>query len=211
MKNTNQLGRSMVEMLGVLTVIGVLSAGGLAGYGKAMHKYRVEKAISYISDAIIEYQLFLKRNIGAYPKEKNKMAQSAKEYGLLSSCQPQNSLIAGPEYQTCRFSLGEVYPHFSIDEEANATYYTYMLFATLLKSPKQSCIDFLAPNWSKIIHQKLWRKGKLWITSNLGFQILYSSSVNKLSLSGIIESCNAVCGDGATYCSVVFDFTTIRY
>ena len=31
MKN-NQSGRSMVEMLGVLAIIGVLSAGGLAGY-----------------------------------------------------------------------------------------------------------------------------------------------------------------------------------
>ena len=34
-------GRSMVEMLGVLAIMGVLSVGGLAGYGKVMHKYRV--------------------------------------------------------------------------------------------------------------------------------------------------------------------------
>ena len=40
MKN-NQSGRSMVEMLGVLAIIGVLSAGGLAGYSKAMFKHKL--------------------------------------------------------------------------------------------------------------------------------------------------------------------------
>lgn len=32
----NQTGRSMIEMLGVLAIIGVLSVSGIAGYGKAM-------------------------------------------------------------------------------------------------------------------------------------------------------------------------------
>lgn len=35
MKN-NQIGRSMIEMLGVLAIIAVLSVGGIAGYSKAM-------------------------------------------------------------------------------------------------------------------------------------------------------------------------------
>ena len=41
----NQNGRSMIEMLGVLAIIGVLSVGGIAGYSKAMTKYRINKAI----------------------------------------------------------------------------------------------------------------------------------------------------------------------
>lgn len=44
-----QYGRSMIEMLGALAIIGVLSVGGIAGYSKAMHKYRVNKAISQIT------------------------------------------------------------------------------------------------------------------------------------------------------------------
>ncbi len=36
-------GRSMVEMLGVLTIIGVLSVGAIAGYSKAMMKYKLNK------------------------------------------------------------------------------------------------------------------------------------------------------------------------
>ena len=38
-------GRSMVEMLGVLAIIGVLSVGAIAGYSKAMMKYRLNKSL----------------------------------------------------------------------------------------------------------------------------------------------------------------------
>lgn len=37
----SQSGRSMVEMLGVLAIIGVLSIGGIAGYSRAMIKFKV--------------------------------------------------------------------------------------------------------------------------------------------------------------------------
>ena len=48
MKN-NENGRSMIEMLGVLAIIGVLSVGGIAGYSIAMMKYRTNKTIEQIS------------------------------------------------------------------------------------------------------------------------------------------------------------------
>ena len=44
-----QNGRSMIEMLGVLAIIGVLSVGGIAGYSKAMQKYRINKTIEQIT------------------------------------------------------------------------------------------------------------------------------------------------------------------
>ena len=45
----NESGRSMIEMLGVLAIIGVLSVGGIAGYSKAMTKYRINKTIEQIT------------------------------------------------------------------------------------------------------------------------------------------------------------------
>ena len=39
----NESGRSMVEMLGVLAIIGVLSVGGIAGYTMAMNKYKANE------------------------------------------------------------------------------------------------------------------------------------------------------------------------
>ena len=45
-KNLMELGRSMVEMLGVLTVIGVLSIVGIAGYKKAMNKIKANELMN---------------------------------------------------------------------------------------------------------------------------------------------------------------------
>jgi Tfp pilus assembly protein PilE len=44
-----QYGRSMIEMLGVLAIIGVLSVGGIAGYSKAMMKVKINKTINQVS------------------------------------------------------------------------------------------------------------------------------------------------------------------
>ena len=49
MKYINENGRSMVEMLGVLAIIGVLSVGGIAGYSKAMNKYKINKTTDQVS------------------------------------------------------------------------------------------------------------------------------------------------------------------
>ena len=42
-------GRSMIEMLGVLAIVGVLSVGGIAGYSKAMEKFKIDKALDEYS------------------------------------------------------------------------------------------------------------------------------------------------------------------
>ena len=54
MKNVNESGRSMVEMLGVLAIIGVLSIGGIAGYTLAMNRYRANEALQAASLVAIE-------------------------------------------------------------------------------------------------------------------------------------------------------------
>ena len=45
-------GRSMVEMLGVLAIIGVLSVGAISGYSKAMMKYKLNKQRTQISELL---------------------------------------------------------------------------------------------------------------------------------------------------------------
>ena len=50
-------GRSMVEMLGVLAIIGVLSVGAIAGYSKAMMKYKLNQysqAISMLINNVLQ-------------------------------------------------------------------------------------------------------------------------------------------------------------
>ncbi len=51
---TQAQGRSMVEMLGVLAIIGVLSVGAIAGYSKAMFKYKLNKHAESFSTLLNE-------------------------------------------------------------------------------------------------------------------------------------------------------------
>ena len=44
-----QYGRSMIEMLGVLAIIAMLSIGGIAGYSKAMDKFKINKIVNEYS------------------------------------------------------------------------------------------------------------------------------------------------------------------
>ena len=48
-KYKEQSGRSMIEMLGVLAIIGVLSVGGIAGYSKAMNKFKTNQVADQVS------------------------------------------------------------------------------------------------------------------------------------------------------------------
>ena len=63
-------GRSMVEMLGVLAIIGVLSVGAIAGYSKAMMKYKLNLMTQDLSFLIGELIPFSKEFI-SYSKGTN--------------------------------------------------------------------------------------------------------------------------------------------
>ena len=60
-----QSGRSMVEMLGVLAIIGVLSVGAIAGYSKAMMKYKLNRhaeAVNMLINNVLSIKDKLPRN-----------------------------------------------------------------------------------------------------------------------------------------------------
>lgn len=52
----NEQGRSMVEMLGVLAIIGVLSIGGIAGYTMAMNRYKANELLDLASKLSVAAQ-----------------------------------------------------------------------------------------------------------------------------------------------------------
>ena len=49
MYKTNENGRSMIEMLGVLAIIGVLSVGGIAAFGKMYSRYKINETQNQIN------------------------------------------------------------------------------------------------------------------------------------------------------------------
>ena len=58
-------GRSMIEMLGVLAIIAVLTVGGIAGYSKAMKKYQANKVVGEIIQVLVKWKE-LSENDGWY-------------------------------------------------------------------------------------------------------------------------------------------------
>ncbi len=69
-QTTQESGRSMVEMLGVLAVIGVLSVGGISGYTLAMNKYRANELLAATSKQAILLATQLNRaTVGTLPLE----------------------------------------------------------------------------------------------------------------------------------------------
>ena len=74
-----QCGRSMIEMLGVLAIIGVLSVGGIAGYSKAMMKFKINKTLQQISEIVTNVRTL-------YAQQKNYSGlttQSAVQMGVI--------------------------------------------------------------------------------------------------------------------------------
>ena len=81
-----EVGRSMIEMLGVLAIIGVLSLGGIAGYSKAMEKYKINKAVedySYLIQGLLENIDDIKKMSDADCKHQYSMVEVAYAKGLV--------------------------------------------------------------------------------------------------------------------------------
>jgi Tfp pilus assembly protein PilE len=56
-KLKHQTGRSMIEMLGVLAIVGILSVGALVGYSMAMANYKANQMISELETIIMDTQV----------------------------------------------------------------------------------------------------------------------------------------------------------
>ena len=78
--HSEESGRSMVEMLGVLAIVGVLSVGGIAGYSQAMSKFKVTKAMDQVQTIITNI-----RTLYASQRKYSKFnAQQAQAMGILT-------------------------------------------------------------------------------------------------------------------------------
>ena len=60
-RKSSQLGRSMIEMLGVLAIIGVLSIASISAYSQAMFKHQLNQHLE-------SFSLFLNNAISLLPE-----------------------------------------------------------------------------------------------------------------------------------------------
>ena len=89
-------GRSMVEMLGVLAIIGVLSVGAIAGYSKAMMKYKLNKYSEQMNTVINA----VARNAHSFDNiySQNNVATSLVSYLVKMGEIPSEMVTADPKY-----------------------------------------------------------------------------------------------------------------
>lgn len=78
MKKISQSGRSMMEMLGVLAIVGVLSVGGFAMVGKMQANYEANKVMDEIADLANRVRVVFRDYEGDMPI--NKYIRKAKAY-----------------------------------------------------------------------------------------------------------------------------------
>lgn len=112
MKNTtlNQSGRSMIEMLGVLAIVGVLSVGGIAGYSKAMEKFRQNKTIDAITHLMANIQTAYAKQTSYENLDNGKaIAISAVPDGFLVNGTDTISTVYGGDVTIASISGGDTY------------------------------------------------------------------------------------------------------
>ena len=142
--NNTQSGRSMVEMLGVLAIIGVLSVGGIAGYSKAMFKHKLNSTLDMISQTIANIIELRNKNLGNYLEDTKDMVN----IGIMPYCDINSITPNG----TCPLPLGEIMGGFYSMEPI--TLMNISIFFT--QNPQESCIGFFTSEIYKNIPNSWW-------------------------------------------------------
>ena len=146
-KNINENGRSMIEMLGVLAIIGVLSVGGIAGYSKAMMKYKINKTIEQIT--------LIAGNVRAF------FAPQRNYYGLISGDEGGNMIIKkaklvpeemwgilpGESYESPLHAFGGEFRIQVANKTADVTDGGAFVFI-LWDIPQEACIEISTMDWN---------------------------------------------------------------
>ncbi len=141
-------GRSMVEMLGVLAIIGVLSVGAIAGYSKAMMKYKLNKQAEQIS-SILDYV-----NINLDEFKRSKTTISDNMIPLLTKLDViPKEMIRENQNNVVYDIFGNAVGLKNYYTGGSAYYFEFVLYIN--KGQKESCINLFTI--AKAQRGQLWR------------------------------------------------------
>ena len=130
-----QCGRSMIEMLGVLAIIGVLSVGGIAGYSKAMTKFKINTVLSQFSTIINNIQtLYIQQ------KDFNNLStETAIQMGIIPDEMIASDRLSAFDAFGNDIIIGNAQDNLSLDEN-------FFLLGLFLTS-KESCMALAQSDW----------------------------------------------------------------
>ena len=138
----NQNGRSMIEMLGVLAIIGVLSVGGIAGYSKAMMKFKINKTIDQIAMTVTNIRtLYAQQKTYAGLTDKN-----AYDMGIVDDAMAKGTQTTGSNSLTNAFNGTVTITSGKsgvVGEGAN----NGAFIVTFGKLPREACVAIATNDW----------------------------------------------------------------
>ena len=205
MKN-NQFGRSMLEMLGVLAIIGVLSVGGIAGYSKAMEKWKMNKAIeeySYLFSGLLENIDEFRRlpnNTGLTEvvEARNLVPETWKKLGNRGFNDANGNLV-NIFSRNNRLVIDMYLGGFSLNDEGKG--------ASLSFSPK-----FCSELMQNVVTPLASVLYEAWFTnSGIAYygdavDCRYHTCIRNVSFNDIKEACNYCKKESEKYCGLIFEF-----
>lgn len=129
----DEYGRSMVEMLGVLAIIGVLSVGGIAGYSKAMTKFKINKSMDQISMLVASIRTLYsgQRNYAGFNNE------NAISFGIVP-----NEMVGGDDTITNAFAGSVIFGTSTQNGNVSAAF-----TITYNGLGKEACVTMATADW----------------------------------------------------------------
>ena len=174
--NNTQSGRSMVEMLGVLAIIGVLSVGGIAGYSKAMNKYKINQTIDIISKTLIKFT-----ELRTNPGNSDLWRTDTVAAGVLEG-------LTCDEDGVCQIPFGSI-----------SVYYNLIQPAINSSNNAEVCIDLLSHYWEKQSSESINRIFVRKVNGDITPLYSIDGSAGKINytLSDIQSACSESCVSGS--------------
>lgn len=199
-----QIGRSMIEMLGVLAIIAVLSVGGIAGYSKAMEMYKINKTLEHYNYLVLGMLDYVRETKNLAEQTNTGMTMIAEAAGLIpATWQKENNFNLRDDME----NIVQIFAnktHLSID-------YIFQ------NSEKHSITDKLCNNLFNNTLKPLSNSIQViyvTIAGKIDFAIYYSNTtcdaakskkcLRNVELNDIRDSCN-FCAE-QKFCSIAVKF-----
>ena len=141
LSKNNQQGRSMIEMLGVLAIIGVLSVGGISGYSKAMAKFKLTKAQDQISMLLMN----IRTAFATSPSYDGLTTKASREYNIapgdmFGASDSLNNAFGGKAYvYSCNLTESTACP----DGVKDVQYFAI----SLTDLGREACVSLASSDW----------------------------------------------------------------
>ena len=194
-----QSGRSMVEMLGVLAIIGVLSVGAIAGYSKAMMKYKLNKQSEQLTQILFSLEHY-REMLG---RDRNNIANNSSVITLLIKLNAIPLEMIKPNNNLSIYDVfgNQIDVKYYGNNESPSLHYTIAVYY----QPDQYDVCNNIFELIKANSEKLYSAGvKIQNSGAFDSPILNSTTINSINKSDIYDYCG-LCKSGS-YCRVSAQF-----